>query len=106
VNDKKMAEGRIERTQPLLFSLDDAADVAIDEGTPVTEEYKATDSQFAGKILKVTVDVKEMGAGAKADAAKANAEAAKKMEAVKQDGKSWIVVSCQWPVVSPSRVID
>jgi hypothetical protein len=83
VNDKKMAEGRIERTQPLSFSLDDAADVGMDEGTPVTEDYKSSDSRFTGRILKVTIDVKEMGAGVKAEAAKAGADAAKKVEAAK-----------------------
>ena len=46
--------------------------------TPVTEDYKAYDNKFTGKILKVTVDVKEMGAGVRAEAAKAGAEAAKK----------------------------
>ena len=83
VNDKKVAEGRIERTQPMAFSIDDAADVGMDEGTPVTEDYKPSDSTFTGKILKVTVDVKPMGAGEKAAAAKAGAEAAKKIEAAK-----------------------
>jgi arylsulfatase len=83
VNDTKVAEGRIERTQPMLFSLDDAADVGIDEGTPVTEDYTAHGSAFTGKILKIKVDVKEMGAGVKAEAAKAGAEAAKKIEAAK-----------------------
>jgi arylsulfatase len=83
VNDKKVAEGRIERTQPILFSLDDAADVGIDEGTPVTEEYKPEASAFTGKILKIKVDVKEMGAGEKAAAATGNAEAARKMEVAK-----------------------
>ena len=83
VNDKKVAEGRIERTQANLFSLDDAADVGMDEGTPVTEEYTSSASTFTGKILKVTVEVKEMGAGVKAQAAKAGAEAAQKIEAAK-----------------------
>jgi hypothetical protein len=83
VNDKKVAEGRIERTQPLVFSSDDMADVGVDEGTPVTEDYTSLASTFIGKILKVTVDVKEMGAGVKAEAAKAGAEAAKKIEAAK-----------------------
>jgi arylsulfatase len=83
VNDKKVADGRIERTQPISFSLDDAADVGMDEGTPVTEEYKSADSRFTGKILKITIDVKEMGAGVKAEAAKAGAEAAKKVEVAK-----------------------
>ena len=57
--------------------------MGVDEGTPVTEEYKSADSKFTGKILKVTVDVKEMGAGVKAEAAKASAETAKKMEVAK-----------------------
>ncbi len=77
-NDKKVAEGRIGRTQPIIFSADETADVGVDEATPVTEDYKAWDNAFTGKILKVTVDVKEMGAGVKADAAKAGAETAKK----------------------------
>jgi len=83
VNDTKVAEGRVERTLPMLFSLDDAADVGIDEGTPVTEEYTSAASGFTGKILKIKVDVKEMGAGVKAQAAAAGADAAKKIEEAK-----------------------
>ncbi len=78
VNDTKVAEGRIEHTQPLIFSADETADVGEDDATPVTEDYKAYDNKFTGKILKVTVDVKEMGAGVRAEAAEAGAEAAKK----------------------------
>ena len=83
VNDKKVAEGRIERTQPMIFSADETADVGEDDATPVTEDYKAYDNKFTGKIHKVTVDVKAMGAGEKAAAGKASAEAAKKMEETK-----------------------
>ncbi len=57
--------------------------MGIDEGTPVTEDYTASGSAFTGKILKIKVDVKEMGAGVKAEAAKAGAEAAKKLDAAK-----------------------
>ena len=67
----------------MVFSADETADVGEDDATPVTEDYKAYDNKFTGRILKVTIDVKEMGAGVKAEAAKANAEAAKKMEAAK-----------------------
>jgi arylsulfatase A-like enzyme len=83
VNDKKVAEGRIERTEAMIFSGDETADVGEDDATPVTEDYKAYDNKFTGKILKVTIDVKEMGAGVKAEAEKASAEAAKKLEAAK-----------------------
>jgi arylsulfatase A-like enzyme len=78
VNDTKVAEGRIERTQPMIFSADETADVGEDDATPVTEDYKAYDNKFTGRILQVTIDVKEMGAGVRAEAAKAGAETAKK----------------------------
>jgi arylsulfatase len=83
VNDKKVAEGRIERTQPMIFSADETADVGEDDATPVTEDYKAYDNKFTGQIVKVTVDVKPMGAGEKAAARKAGAETAAKLEATK-----------------------
>jgi arylsulfatase len=76
VNDKKVAEGRIEHTQAGIFSADETADVGVDDATPVTEAYKAWDNGFTGKIVKVTVNVKEMGAGEKTAAA--GAEGAKK----------------------------
>ncbi len=41
-------------------------------------EYKAYDNKFTGRILTVTIDVKEMGAGVKAEAAKAGADVARK----------------------------
>ena len=62
VNGQKVAEGRIEHTQCCVFSLDDAADVGVDEGTPVSEDYKEGDNKFTGKINSVTIDLKEMKA--------------------------------------------
>ena len=67
----------------MIFSAGETADVDEDDTTPVTEEHKAYDNKFTGKILKVTIDVKETGAGVKAEAAKANTEAAKELEAAK-----------------------
>jgi arylsulfatase len=59
VNDTQVAKGRIERTQPLLFSADETADVGIDLGTPVVEKIGAeAKSKFTGRIPKVTVEVK------------------------------------------------
>jgi arylsulfatase len=60
VNDEKVAEGRIERTQPVIFSADETADVGIDLGTPVVEAIGAGGkSRFTGQIPKVTVQVKD-----------------------------------------------
>jgi arylsulfatase len=59
VNGKKVATGRIDRTQCCTFSADEGADVGADEGTPVTEAYKVP-FKFSGKIGKVTIELKEM----------------------------------------------
>lgn len=61
VNGSKFAEGRINRTQPYLFSADEGADVGMDEGTPVTEDYHVP-AKFTGTIEKVTIDVKPVAA--------------------------------------------
>jgi len=58
VNGQKVAEGRIANTNANLFSADEAADVGVDEGTPVTEDYKPSTSRFTGRILKVTVETR------------------------------------------------
>src|SRR6185369_2821076 len=68
VNGKKVASGRIERTQIAIFSADETAGVGKDDATPVTRDYKERDNAFTGKILKVTLDVKPLGAAVKAEA--------------------------------------
>jgi len=68
VNGEKVASGRIERTQMAIFSADETAAVGVDDATPVTTDYKERDNTFTGKILKVTVDVKPIGAAIKAEA--------------------------------------
>jgi hypothetical protein len=45
----------------MAFSIDDAADVGMDEGKPVIEDNQLRDTKLTGKILKVTVDVKAIG---------------------------------------------
>ena len=58
VNGEKVAEGRIERTQPAIFSADETADVGIDLATPVVETIGSeARSRFTGRIPKVTVEV-------------------------------------------------
>jgi len=78
-NDKKVAEGRIERTQPMIFSADETADVGIDLATPVVESIGAeAKSKFTGRIPRVTIEVKEMKKAEKAEEKKARAEYAQK----------------------------
>ena len=62
VNGQKVAEGRIEHTQCCFFSADEGADVGVDDGTPVTEDYKDHDNKFTGTINKVTIELTAMKA--------------------------------------------
>jgi len=57
VNGKKVAEGRIEHMQAMVFSADEGADVGLDGETPVSNDYKEGDNAFTGKIQKVTIEV-------------------------------------------------
>jgi arylsulfatase len=75
VNGKEVGSGRIERTQGMVFSADETAGVGQDDATPVTTDYKERDNSFTGKILKVTVEVKPIGAAVKAQADAAEREA-------------------------------
>ncbi|MDO9440513.1 MAG: hypothetical protein Q7T73_06455 [Beijerinckiaceae bacterium] len=59
VNGEKVAEGRIDVTQPGMFSADETADVGIDLGTPVVEAIGTeAKSRFTGRIPNLTVEVK------------------------------------------------
>lgn len=57
VNGKKVIEKRIEKTQPGIFSVDDMADIGVDDGTHVAD-YGAS-SKFNGKIEYVTIERKK-----------------------------------------------
>jgi arylsulfatase A-like enzyme len=56
VNGKKVVEKRIEKTQPGIFSVDDLADIGVDDGTHVADYGKT--SKFTGKISYVTIERK------------------------------------------------
>jgi arylsulfatase len=55
-NGQLTAQGRIERTVPLLFSCDETFDIGTDTGSPVGTY--PTDFAFTGKIKKVEIELK------------------------------------------------
>jgi arylsulfatase len=57
VDGVEVAKGRIEKTVPIRISLDEGLDVGEDTGTPVNLNYDVP-FKFAGKIRKVTIDLK------------------------------------------------
>jgi arylsulfatase len=59
IDGNKTGEGRVDRTQPIVFSLDDKTDVGSDRCTPVSDDYDAADSYFNGRIIWVQIDIGE-----------------------------------------------
>jgi arylsulfatase len=56
VDEKQVAQGRIEQTIPVRFSLDETFDVGEDTGTPVLEEYESKmPFRFTGTLKKFVV---------------------------------------------------
>jgi arylsulfatase len=49
--------GRVDATQPLVFSADETTDIGHETGTTVTPDYTAATSRFTGRIHWVQLDV-------------------------------------------------
>lgn len=59
VDGQTVAEGRLEATVPLVFSLDETTDVGHDTGSPVSKDYGAEDNAFTGTVESVLLQVAE-----------------------------------------------
>ena len=46
----QVGAGRVEATQPMIFSADETTDIGYESGTTVTEDYTAQTSRFTGKL--------------------------------------------------------
>jgi arylsulfatase len=66
VDGKQVAQGKIERTIPVRFSLDETLDVGEDTGTPVVEDYAdKMPFKFTGTLNKLVVELGKSGLTAK-----------------------------------------
>ncbi len=54
INDKKVGEGRVEKTVLGRFSADETFDIGLDTGSPVSEEYTSP-NPYTGKLRKVEI---------------------------------------------------
>ena len=52
-----VGSGRVEATQPMVFSADETTDIGYESGTTVTPDYDARTSRFTGKINWVQIDL-------------------------------------------------
>jgi len=57
VDGECVGTGRVEATQPMVFSTDETTDIGYESGTTVTPDYTAKTSRFTGKIHWVQVDL-------------------------------------------------
>jgi arylsulfatase len=71
---KQVAQGRIERSVPIRYALDEGLDVGEDTGTPVSLNYDVP-FKFTGKIAKVIIDLKPMEKATAQQTEKAQREA-------------------------------
>lgn len=76
VNGEKVVEGRIQPTQPMIFSADETANVGIDLATLVVE-FEAN-SRLTARIPKVTIEVHAANPTADAAVVEAQKEVARR----------------------------
>lgn len=53
--------GRVEKTEPMALSADEACDVGSDTGSPASTDYGPTGNRFTGEIAWVQLDIGEDG---------------------------------------------
>ena len=59
IDGEEVAKGRIDKTQPAVFSADETADVGLDDATQVADKVfkDVKDSEFTGHVDKVTISI-------------------------------------------------
>ncbi|QMW67815.1 arylsulfatase [Mumia sp. ZJ1417] len=53
----QVGSGRVEATQPMVFSADETTDIGYESGTTVSRDYTAASSRFTGTVHWVQIDV-------------------------------------------------
>jgi hypothetical protein len=59
LDGEKVGEGRVDTTQPMMFSADETTDVGSDSATAVSDDYDPRTSRFNGRIRWVQLDIDE-----------------------------------------------
>ena len=57
VDGKKVGEGRVEITLPMIFSADETCDVGRGTGSAVSPDYDPRDNEFSGEVNWVEIDI-------------------------------------------------
>ena len=57
VDGKKVGEGRVDQTEPMVFSADETCDVGNDFGSPSSDGLSGPDTKFSGEVNWVEIDL-------------------------------------------------
>jgi hypothetical protein len=57
LDGNKVGEGRLEQTEPFIFSADETLDIGFESGSSVTSDYNR--NRFSGEVNWVQIDVSE-----------------------------------------------
>jgi arylsulfatase A-like enzyme len=57
IDGKAVGTGRIDQTEPILFSADETCDVGRETGSPVTADYGGQGNRFGGEVNWVEIDL-------------------------------------------------
>lgn len=57
IDGEQVGEGRIERTVPIGFSIDETLDIGRDTGSPVSPDYGPRGNRFSGEVNWVRIDL-------------------------------------------------
>ncbi len=57
VDGRKVGEGRVDATMPMVFSADETCDVGKGTGSPVSPEYGVHHNEFNGEVNWVEIDI-------------------------------------------------
>jgi arylsulfatase len=59
VDGQRVGEGRVDVTQPMIFSSDETCDVGKEGGSPVSPDYGPDDNRFSGEVSWVQIDLEK-----------------------------------------------
>jgi len=57
VDGTQVGAGRVEQTEPFIFSADETCDIGFEAGSPVIVDYEAEKGRFNGEVKWVQIDV-------------------------------------------------
>ena len=57
IDGENVGEGRVEQTEPIIFSADETCDIGFEAGSPVTPDYPVHSTHFSGDVNWVELDV-------------------------------------------------